>query len=129
MAGETLGGDYIGEVLTNDADVTALTTAIYNALRVPADVTALTTINYYMTGPFNPARDYFEVTWSIDCRAATQIESFDLASRVRIALHRLFLTHGEHDYFGTITGILQTIPPVDKTDVFNTPVQIKIRRR
>lgn len=125
---DTLGGDFIYSVLSNNAGVTALTTAIYNARMVPQEVTATTTVNFYHLGPYDAAQEYFQVRWSADCRAETNNESLALAIAVRDAINRVTDAVGGYTYHGVV-NIGGTIPPIDESDVFNTPVTLTVRRK
>ncbi len=124
-----LGGDYIYSTLSGDSDITAeVGTSIYNARMIPQTDDSAETINFYQAGTLNMTDEYFQLTWSIDCRAATDYTSQKIAGLVTTALNRVNTTVGGKDYFGTIS-ILPTIPPADESDVYNTPVEIIVRRR
>lgn len=122
------GGDYIYTILSTDPDVTAITTAIYNARLIPQTEDSTETINFYRSAPFNAALNYFDAVWSIDCRAKSEYEAYDLADKVKDALNRKSATVGSYIYFGTIS-ILPAIPPADDADVYNVPVEISLRRK
>jgi len=125
---ETLGGDFVYQVLSTDSDVTAITNAIYNAGMVPETEDSLTTINAYHVGVFDKRLDYFQTEWSVDCRAAGGHDSMELALKAADALNRRFKTIGAKQYFGTVQ-VGQTVPPQDETDVYNTPLSVTIRRK
>lgn len=132
------GGEYIYDVLSNDSAVTAIVgtfavgetdyPAIYNARMVPQTDTNDETINFYRSSNFNAALNYFDATWSIDCRAKSEYEAYDLADAVKDALNRKSAAAGGYIYFGTIS-ILPAIPPADDADVYNVPVEINLRRK
>jgi hypothetical protein len=126
---ELYGGDYIYEVLSNDSDIIDLvSTSIYNARVIPSDETSYDTINFYPSGTFNAALDFFTIQWSIDCRSKDDFKAYNIASAVVGALNRLTGDIGGYKYFGTCE-ILPIIPPANEQDVFNVPVQILLRRR
>jgi hypothetical protein len=125
---DTLGGDFIYSVLSNDSGVIAITTAIYNSRMVPETEDDLTTINFYPVGTYDASLTYFQIPWSIDCRAPTSYESLDLALAVRDAMNRETAAVGGFVYHGVIQ-IGAAIPPLDQADVFNTPVTITVRRK
>lgn len=125
---ETLGGDFVYQVLSADSSVTAMTTAIYNARMVPETEASLTTINAYHTGTFDARLNYFQTEWSVDCRAADGHDSMELALKASDALNRRFKTIGSKQYFGAVQ-VGQTVPPRDETDVYNTPLSVTIRRK
>lgn len=123
------GGEYIYDVLSNESDVTDIVgSSVYNARMTPKADTSAETINYYQSGTYAAADEVFQLTWSINCRAGTGYKSQELAHHVTEALNRVSTSVGGYRYFGTIS-ILPTIPPADETDVFNTPVEIIVRRR
>jgi hypothetical protein len=123
------GGDYIYTALSSNSDVTDIVGAsIYNARMIPQTDTSTETINFYQAGTLNLADEYFQLTWSIDCRAATGYKSQELAGIVGDALNRIHYDLGGVMYFGTCS-ILGMIPPADEADVYNTPIQIILRRR
>ena len=123
------GGEYINEILTDDTAVAALvSTNIFNARMVPSDFNSLKTINFYATLPKSARAEFFESRWSVDCRSDVESESMNIASAVTDALNRVSSTVGSYNYF-SVVDILGTIPPADNADVYNTPVQVYIRRR
>lgn len=125
---DTLGGDFIYSTLSSDSGVTALTTAIYNGRMIPETETSETTINFYIVGPYDASLEYFLAGWSIDCRSPTSKGSLDLAVAVRDAMNRVKAVVGGYTYHGVIQ-IGGTVPPLDESDVFNTPVTITVRRK
>jgi hypothetical protein len=127
---EYYGGDFIYSTLSTDAGVTALAPAvnIYTDTMVPETDTADNTINFYMSGNFNAALEYFEVEWSIDCRAKKGYTAIDMATAVTSAINRVSATVGGFTYFAT-AEILPVINPVYDADKFNCPVQVRVRRR
>lgn len=125
---DTLGGDFIYTVLSGDSGVTDITSAIYNSRMVPETESGLTTVNFYLIGPYDASLPYFEARWSTDCRAPTSHESMALAVAVRDAINRQTAVVGGYTYHGIIE-IGSALPPIDQTDVFNTPVTITVRRK
>lgn len=126
---ERYGADYIHSTLSNAAAVTAIVSAsIYEGLKVPSTDSSTETINFYRTGPFNGGLEYFESRYSIDCRASDYLTSRNLASEAFTALNRDLDTVNSKRYFA-VCSILATIPPVNETDVYNTPVEAYIRRK
>lgn len=125
---DTLGGDFIYSVLSNDTGVTAITTNIFNSRMVPETIADTTTINFYMSGVYDAALEYFSAQWSIDCRAELGHDSMELAIAVRDAINRETSTVGGYMYHGVIQ-IGGTIPPADQADVYNTPVTLTVRRK
>lgn len=129
MSGERYGADFIDSALSAASDVTDIVSdSIYEGNKVPAIDTSTETINYYRTGPYNGGLDYFESRFSVDCRSADYITSRNLATAAFIALNRELGNANGKRYFA-VCNILTTIPPVNDTDVYNTPVEVYLRRR
>lgn len=125
----TRGGEYIYSVLSNDAAITAIVgTSIYNASMIPETDTSLDTINFFTINPFQGGLEFWQRTWSINCRRKEEFEALDLADLVFTALNRKHIRVGSFDYFCT-ANILPVIPPANQTDTYNVPVDINIRRR
>lgn len=126
---ERYGGDYIDTVLKNDATITALVSdKIEEGPLFTKDNTSKNTINFYKTGPVNKALEYDSFQWSVDCRGESYTKSRDIATAAADALNRAGSTVNSKLYF-SVVEILRTLPPVNDTDVYNTPVQVTIRRR
>lgn len=127
---EYFGGDYIRGTLAADAPLKLLVaaTAIVNARLIPPTITATTTINFYRISPVRGGAPVLEVEWSVDCRSSVQATSENMAQRVKEVLNREHITYGGGRYYA-IADILPTLPPVDETDVYNTPVSLTVRRR
>lgn len=124
-----LGGDYLYSVLNADSEIDALVGEnIFNGLLVPQTVTSLETINFYRISPTRGGESFFDSTWSIDCRSSTEPGSQAIAEAVQTVLNREDIAVGDYTFFG-VADIGQTIPPRDETDVYNTPVSIRIRRK
>ena len=122
-----LDGAAIYNTLANDSDVTTLTTAIYKARLIPETETSLDTINCYPTS-VDGGVEYFQRVWSVDCRSDNEYTSQEIASRAFESLNRIQFSYSGKMYF-TVCSILGTIPPLDKTDVYNTPITVIVRRR
>ena len=125
---DTLGGDYIFEVLSTDAGVGGITDAVYNARMVPAEEPSRTTVNFYRIGTWDSRLDYFQLDWSVDCRAPTDRDSMALAVAVKDALNRRTAEVGGFLYHGAVQ-VGSPIPPADEADVYNTSVTLTVRRR
>ena len=124
-----LGGDFLYSILSTTSAITAIvSTSIYNAVLIPASDTNKRTINYYPITPYDPNLNYLQITWSVNCRHETYDGSRSLAELVTNAINRKFATVNTKLHFATIT-ILSTLPPADDTDVYNTPVDVIIKRR
>lgn len=126
---ERYGADWIKATLAADSTVTGLVPATnhYAASRVP-DAAPKSTINFYMISAFNGRLEHFERTWSIDCRAENEVTSQAIATAVIDAFNRYSSSVGGFKYFG-VCSMTRTIPPIDAGDVYNTPVELYIRRQ
>lgn len=110
--------------ITNLLDTYKTGKALFSDLIAPSDFTGDDYINFYMVSPFNGAREVKEYTYSVNCRSNTYKKSLTMAYTVLNELNRAY---GSDSYM-TVT-VLQTLPPADETDVYNTPVNIKLKTR
>jgi hypothetical protein len=117
----------------NNTDITDLLTtygtrkAIFEDLLVPEDVPATaTTINYYRISSLDGGLDYTQVDWSVNCRANTYNASLALAQKVFEETNRI---NGTNADYHILCRILQTIPPLDATDNYNTPIAATLKTR
>lgn len=131
---EYYGGDYIYNSLSNDAGIaTIVGTDIYNTRIVPevrpttGAAVGLETINFYLVIPPVGAVEIPNITWSIDCRSASEITSIQLANLVFLRLNRVSAMYDGVNYYG-IVDVGATLPPADSSDVYNTPVSFTMRR-
>ena len=126
---EYYGGEYIYSVLTGDSAVVALVgSSVYNAAMIPQTDTSEKVINFYPVGTLDNSLNYFQLEISVDCRAKTDYEAYEIATAVSSALNRKAVQVGSSVYFGTIS-ILPVIRPADEADSYNVPVQILVRRK
>jgi hypothetical protein len=136
---EFLGSDYIFNTLVNDAPLVALLgtwtdsssvshPSVHNGRMVPEIDASTETVNFYRTGSFVGGNEYFQVDYSLDCRAKSEYNSLAIALTAVVALNRVYGSFGSMDYFG-VCDILPTIPPADDADVYNTPVTFRLKRR
>jgi hypothetical protein len=98
--------------------------ALFNESLIPSAFTGKKSINFYLVSPIIGANELEEYEYSVNCRAATHNASLTMAYTVHTALNRV---HGVDSF--KLSSVLQTIPPADSTDVFNTPVTIKLKMR
>jgi len=110
--------------LLSDSTVTDLLTdgvsGIWYDTVIPDEVTGPNeaTINYYRISPVNGGLNYMQVEYSVNCRAGSMAASETLARAVFDVLNR----HSEDSvYF--VTSVMATIPPVDLTDNYNSPIE------
>jgi hypothetical protein len=127
---ENYGADYIASILNSSAEIFSIVgTNIYTAVELPvknADVNKF--IICYKINNFEGAQEYFSRTWSIDCKSDDQEESEQLAYLVYSLFNRNEAAVNGKIYFSVVT-VLPTIPPINRADVFNTPVQVLLRRK
>lgn len=121
-------GDNILYTALNVTDITDLLDsfgsgkALFSAKLLPTSFTGNKSINYYMSGVFNGALEYGRYLYSINCRSNDFHESKEIAVAVKDEINRNNYTNS----FITVS-ILETIPPMDDTDVYNTPVEAIIK--
>lgn len=127
---EDYGSQFIMDTLINSAAVLALCpkTSIYDAPLIPTKVKLKTAINYYTVDTYSLRTETFQRTWSVDCRAVLKNDSRDLAQTVAKALSRINAVQNGFTYFA-VCDILNIINPVDSDDVYNSPVQVLLRRK
>lgn len=110
--------------ITNLLDSWGSDKALFNDSLLPESFTGKESINFYLVTPHNGGNEIEQYEYSINCRAETYKKSTEMAFTVFTELNRSFA-----DNAFKICSILRTIPPADDTDVYNTPVQIKIKMR
>lgn len=98
--------------------------ALFNDSIIPASFTGKSSINYYLISPIIGANELEEYEYSVNCRSNTFNKSLTLAYTVHTALNRI---HGVDSF--KLSSVLTTIPPIDSTDVYNTPITIKLKMR
>lgn len=91
---------------------------------IPGDFAGNESINYYMSSPLNGGLEYELYRYTINCRSELHYTSRVMAKAVYDTLNRV-----SDSTFNFVCQVLQTIPPVDETDNFNTPVEITIKKR
>ena len=97
--------------------------AIFNDLKIPKDFTGNNSINFYT---YAPTSGKFKIeNYVINCRGLSRTNSIDIALRVFNLLQRANFD-GAGSY--CLCEILPTILPEDETDVYNTPINIKIKK-
>jgi len=99
--------------------------ALINDVILPETLTATSTsILYYPNGIFSGALDYGRYQFSVNCRAPSYSGSRTLAETVQTEINRVSYS----DYY-IVASVLQTIPPQDSTDNYNTPVSVILKTR
>lgn len=97
--------------------------AIFPSALLPEQFTGTESINYYLTSPYNAAMTYAEYIYIANCRSITDIGSRTIAQAV-IDINETAITDGF-----LYCSLLPTIPPIDKDDTYNTPVEVRIKSR
>lgn len=92
---------------------------------VPEDVAVSETINFYMTSPYDPRKGYHEYTYTVSCRSKLEHTSRAIADAVITAVNELQITSGTF----YVSEVLQTLPPIDSTDLYNTPLTVILKSR
>lgn len=97
---------------------------LFDELVIPEEFKSPKTINFYFSGPLNGSLEYDLYTYIINCRAKTSGESREIAEAVFNELNR-----ADYVNYHTNCSVIDTIPPEDETDVFNTPVSVILKTR
>ncbi len=122
-----------GSLLYNALNVASITSlldtsggmlGLFNDRGIPEKFTAKKVINFYFSAPYSGSIEWDEFTYNINCRAETDGESRTIAQAVFTQLNRADFA-GYH----TNVDVLGTLPPIDNTDVFNTPVSVILKSR
>lgn len=110
--------------LLDDYEASTTVKALFDGIIIPQDFTGTESINFYMSGTFLAGMEYGNYRYSINCRSADYEDSRIMADMVIDSINRV--SYPDH-YI--VCSVLQTIPPQDDTDVFNTPVEAILKKR
>jgi len=111
--------------ITSLLDTYASSPALFSDDLLPQDFGAdKKSINYYRVGLYDGGLEYSNYSYSINCRAKSKTESETIAQAVKDGINRTSYS----DYF-IVVNVLQTIPPIDDTDSYNTPLETTIKGR
>ena len=110
--------------ITNLLDAWETEKALFNDSLIPESFTGKESINFYLSGTVDGGSEIPAYIYSVNCRSETFKKSVAMALAVYTALNRAYTNGGFK-----VCSILRTIPPVDPTDVYNTPIEIKIITR
>ena len=80
------------------------------------------TINYYTTSSIAGGIEYGAFSYTVNCRAATELRSQEIAQAIYTALNR-----DVQGSYGVVCSIMPSIPPMDETDNFNTIIEVTLR--
>lgn len=97
---------------------------LFDGRVIPDFFTSFKTINFYLVGPFNGSLEWGQYIYSVNCRAKTDGESRAIAEAVFDQVNRADFTN-----YHTNCNVLGTLPPMDDTDVFNTPIEVILKSR
>ena len=98
--------------------------ALFSASLMPSDCTASSSVNFYLITPIDCALEYDLEYYSASCRAKTEGQSIALARAVIDAINLKTTSN-----YNIICKLNRTIPPADSTDNFNTPVEIRLKKK
>lgn len=98
--------------------------AIFGGTRIPESFKDDYVINYYNSGVYDATTSYNEYTFTVNCRAPTDYESVEIAKAVIDNLNETAVNDGR-----LYCSLLATIPPFDKTDLYNTPVTVIMKSK
>ena len=110
--------------ITNLLDTWGTGKALFAEPLIPESFTGTEVINFYMATPYNGGIEIEKYEYTINCRSATFKKSAELSLAVFTALNR---ANGTDSF--TVCSVLKTIPPVDNTDTYNTPVTVILKKR
>lgn len=98
--------------------------AIFNGTRIAESFAGDKVINYFISSPYNATLAYNEYTFTVNCRAASDVESAEIAKAVIDNLNETAVTDGR-----LYCSLLATIPPLDETDLYNTPITVIMKSK
>jgi hypothetical protein len=110
--------------ITDLLDVYMSGKALFQGTLIPQDFTLDKSINIYMSGIYNAALEYDQYLYNISCRDKTETGSKTIAGAVITEINRVHYP----DYY-IVCSVLETIPPQDQTDNYNTPIEATIKAR
>jgi len=110
--------------ITNLLDSYGGEPAIFSGTRIPESFSGDNVINFFRNGNVNNGIEYNEYPYLINCRAASDYESEELAQAVIDEINRAAVTDGL-----VYCELLATIPPADETDLYNTPITVIMKTR
>ena len=110
--------------VTGLLDVFGTGHAIFPSTRIPESFTGTEVLNYYRTGSNQSGIGYNEYIYNVNCRSELEIDSITLMQTVISELNRTPVIDGF-----MYCQALQTIPPLDETDLYNTPVTVTIKSK
>ena len=110
--------------ITDLLDTVNSVKGLFNARLIPEFFTGDKVINFYMTSPFDGSVEYGNYRYNINCRAKTDGESRTIAMAVFTQINR-----ADFSGYHINCSVLGTLPPLDDTDVFNTPISVIIKSR
>lgn len=99
--------------------------AIVFDLVIPENFTGDTSINFYRTAPIDETLIIKEETYSVNCRSNIFSTANSLADAVITLLNRKQSSSTGFCYISK----LAPIPPIDETDNYNVPVEVRVRNK
>lgn len=99
--------------------------ALFPGTRIPDKFKGTEVINFYRTGSNQSGLAYNEYSYTINCRSNREFDSMVLMAAVDEAVNRVEITDGF--LYSVNKGL--TIPPLDETDIYNTPVTVTIKSK
>jgi hypothetical protein len=126
-----LNYDRIMETVLGDATLVALldtfdsNPAVFGDIVAPSKFTGSEYINFYHSSPINTTLEYEDEVYTLNCRSATHKGSYTIQSAVIDAFNR---KASRTDGFYTC-NVLSVIGPADETDIYNGPVEVRIKKR
>jgi len=82
------------------------------------------TINHYRAGSISGGSMIVNTTYSVSCRSANEYDAETIQSACYSALNRVRSSDGKYFF---VASKLPVIPPADKTDNYNAPVELTVK--
>lgn len=99
--------------------------ALFPSAIIPEAFKKTEVVNFYMTSPYDPRIGYQEYGYTVACRSRLEHTSRLIAKAVKDEINEKQIESGTF----YVSGILQTVPPLDETDIYNTPVTVILKSR
>ena len=110
--------------ITDLLDAFSLSPALFSDSLIPQAFTGDASINFYMSGSYDATLSYDDYTYTVNCRDKSYSGSRTIAYAVISTINRVNYS----DYY-IVCKLMGTIPPMDDTDNYNSPVEVKIKKR
>ena len=123
--------------LANDLTVTGLldtiegNPAIFNDLTIPQAMIGNKTINIYQVSTMDGGLCYSDLNYTVNCRGGVKADTnngYTDSIAIQLAVFQSLNRLVQNGYSFLCT-LLPPIPPIDKNDNYNSPVEVRVRKR